>query len=239
MTPPAILTPLVRAELRAAIRNLDNTKARRASNDAVEAAARHIGANPALGPHRLQLASTRYRFWSIPRYRTLLAYTDATDPPPHRADRLHLPGPAAGARRFTGVNRVPRSEQAIDGGIPLGLRYLRECGIFPPPLPSLLLPAIADPLRLLGLAYQAGSNHGNWRLALSQASEWGFTRQIDYTPSPRLRPKFHSTVPPGAIIPPTCLPNSFSRAGRHGTSWKPSPSSIIAKRPEASVTRCR
>ena len=81
MTPPAILTPLVRAELRAAIRNLDNTKARRASNDAVEAAARHIGANPALGPHRLQLASTRYRFWSIPRYRTLLAYTDATDPP--------------------------------------------------------------------------------------------------------------------------------------------------------------
>ncbi len=81
MTPPAILTPLARAELRAAIRNLDNTTARRALNDAVEAAARHIGANPALGTHRLQLASARYRFWSIPRYRTLLAYTDATDPP--------------------------------------------------------------------------------------------------------------------------------------------------------------
>ena len=41
MTPPAILTPLARAELRAAIRNLDNTTARRALNDAVEAAARH------------------------------------------------------------------------------------------------------------------------------------------------------------------------------------------------------
>lgn len=81
MTLPAVLTPLARAELRSAIRKLDNTTARRALNDAVEAAVRRIGANPALGNHRPQLASARYRFWSIPRYRTLLAYTDATDPP--------------------------------------------------------------------------------------------------------------------------------------------------------------
>jgi toxin ParE1/3/4 len=81
VTRPAILTPLARAELRAAIHKLDNTAARRALNDAIEAAARHIGANPTLGARRLQLASARYRFWSIPRYRTLLAYTDATDPP--------------------------------------------------------------------------------------------------------------------------------------------------------------
>jgi plasmid stabilization system protein ParE len=27
------------------------------------------------------LASARYRFWSIPRFRYLLAYTDAADPP--------------------------------------------------------------------------------------------------------------------------------------------------------------
>ena len=81
MTRPAILTPQARAELRIAIRRLDNTLARRGLIDAVEAAARRIGANPALGTQRLQLASSRYRFWSIPRYRYLLAYTDATDPP--------------------------------------------------------------------------------------------------------------------------------------------------------------
>ena len=39
---PAILTPLARAELRAAIRKIDNTAARRGLNDAVEAAAHRI-----------------------------------------------------------------------------------------------------------------------------------------------------------------------------------------------------
>jgi plasmid stabilization system protein ParE len=81
VTRPAVLTPRARAELRAAVSKLDNTAARHGLNDAVAAAARNIGANPALGARRLQLASARYRFWSIPRYRTLLAYTDATDPP--------------------------------------------------------------------------------------------------------------------------------------------------------------
>jgi plasmid stabilization system protein ParE len=79
--PAAILTPLALAELRLAIRKLDNTVARRGLNDAVADAARHIGANPGLGARRPRLASPRYRFWSIPRYHTLLAYTDATDPP--------------------------------------------------------------------------------------------------------------------------------------------------------------
>jgi len=78
---PAILTPLARAELRAAIRKIDNTEARRGLNDAVEAAAHRIGANPTLGARGPHLASPRYRFWSVPSYRTLLAYTDATDPP--------------------------------------------------------------------------------------------------------------------------------------------------------------
>jgi toxin ParE1/3/4 len=81
VTRPAILTPQARAELRAAVRGLDNTTARRGLNDAVEAAARHIGANPAIGARRPRLASARYRFWSIPRYHYLLVYTDATDPP--------------------------------------------------------------------------------------------------------------------------------------------------------------
>ena len=44
-------------------------------------AARLIGGNPALGAHRPSLAGRRYRFWSIPRYRYLIVYTDATDPP--------------------------------------------------------------------------------------------------------------------------------------------------------------
>jgi toxin ParE1/3/4 len=81
VTRPAILTPLAQADLRVAVRKLDNTAARRGLNDAVEAAARLIGANPAAGARRVRLASARYRFWSIPRYHALLAYTDATDPP--------------------------------------------------------------------------------------------------------------------------------------------------------------
>ena len=48
---------------------------------AVEAATHRIGANPPLGARGPHLASPRYRFWSVPGYRTLLAYTDATDPP--------------------------------------------------------------------------------------------------------------------------------------------------------------
>jgi toxin ParE1/3/4 len=81
VTRPAILTPLARAELRAAIRRLDHTAARRGLNDAVLEAAHWIGANPTIGARRPQLANLRYRFWPIPRYRYLLAYTDATDPP--------------------------------------------------------------------------------------------------------------------------------------------------------------
>ena len=60
-----------------------------------------------------------------------------------------------------------------------------------------------------------------------------------HSPSPRFRPRLHSTFPPGAMTPRTSRPSSFSSAGRHGTSWKPSPSSIMANRPEASVTRWR
>src|SRR5260370_617042 len=56
-------------------------------------------------------------------------------------------------------------------------------------------------------------------------------------PNPRLRPKFQSTPPAGIMTPETCRPRCCSRAGRHGTSWNPSPSSIMANRPDASVTR--
>ena len=39
--------------------------------------------------------------------------------------------------------------------------------------------------------------------------------------------------------PATCLPRFRSSDGDQGTSRNPSPSSIIAKRPEASIRRCR
>ena len=38
-------------------------------------------------------------------------------------------------------------------------------------------------------------------------------------------------------MPFTCLPSSRSRDGIQGTSWKPKPLSIIAKRPDASDSR--
>ena len=62
---------------------------------------------------------------------------------------------------------------------------------------------------------------------------------LNQIPSPRLRPKLQSTLPPGVIVPVTCRPSCCSSAGRQGTSWNPRPSSIMANRPDASVTRWR
>lgn len=83
MTVPAVLTLRARRELALALGRIaeDNPDAAERLNDAVREAARLIGANPAIGARRPRLASTRYRFWPIPRYHYLLAYTDATDPP--------------------------------------------------------------------------------------------------------------------------------------------------------------
>ena len=81
MTASAVLTPGAQAELRDAFRALDNTAARRGLRDAICDAARLIGENPALGARRPSLAGPRYRFWSIPHYRCLMVYTDATVPP--------------------------------------------------------------------------------------------------------------------------------------------------------------
>jgi toxin ParE1/3/4 len=83
LTVPAVLTLGARRELAVALQRIaeDNADAAEQLNDAVHEAARLIGANPAVGARRPRLASARYRFWSIPRFRYLLAYTDATDPP--------------------------------------------------------------------------------------------------------------------------------------------------------------
>jgi toxin ParE1/3/4 len=83
LTVPAILTPRARRELAKVLERIaeDNPDAAERLYNAVLQAARLIGANPAVGARHPRLASTRHRFWSIPRHRTLLVYTDATDPP--------------------------------------------------------------------------------------------------------------------------------------------------------------
>ena len=67
----------------AALRRIakDNPEVADRFYQAVQQAAHLVGGKPALGAHRLSLAGHRYRFWSIPRFRYLLVYTDATDPP--------------------------------------------------------------------------------------------------------------------------------------------------------------
>jgi toxin ParE1/3/4 len=83
VTASAILTGPARRELRAAIAWIaaDNPDAAERLNDVIRDAARLIGANPAIGRRRPALAGARYRFWSVPRFPYLLAYTDVTAPP--------------------------------------------------------------------------------------------------------------------------------------------------------------
>ncbi len=84
--------------------------------------------------------------------------------------------------------------------------------------------------------------------AVSQRTNFGGCSEVEdgerkawpvQIPNPRARPKLQSTVPPGDMTPATCLPSCCSSAGRHGTSWNPIPSSIMANRPEERVTRWR
>ena len=58
-------------------------------------------------------------------------------------------------------------------------------------------------------------------------------------PRPLRRPRIQSTPPFCNITPETCRPSSRSIDGFQGTSWKPRPSSIIAKRPDARSMRRR
>lgn len=50
-------------------------------NDAVDAAALRIGANPAIGARRPGLVPDRFRFWPLPRYRYVLVYAADADAP--------------------------------------------------------------------------------------------------------------------------------------------------------------
>ncbi len=94
--------------------------------------------------------------------------------------------------------------------------------------------------------FRQGSDVRSWqdcRRFAALAGDGGFVPNsaagVDQIPIPRFRPKLQSTAPQTAITPVTCLPSCGSNAGRHGTSWKPIPSSIMANRPEDSVTRWR
>jgi hypothetical protein len=74
------------------------------------------------------------------------------------------------------------------------------------------------------------------RASLSEESTSEHLRQI---PSPCLRPKLHSMEAVERTILETGLPSWRSNEGVQGTRLNPSPSSIIAKRPEARSKRCR
>jgi hypothetical protein len=76
---PAVLTPRAHAELRAAVGKLDNIAARRGARRRCDGGSSYRGES---SPRCLSpaMASAGYRFRSIPRYRTLPAYADATAP---------------------------------------------------------------------------------------------------------------------------------------------------------------
>lgn len=83
MTVVAILTGRARRELARAVQQIaeDNPDAADRLNTAVLGATHLIGAKPAAGTQRRHLAGPRYRFWSLPQFRYVLVYTDATEPP--------------------------------------------------------------------------------------------------------------------------------------------------------------
>ncbi|HTW73010.1 MAG TPA: type II toxin-antitoxin system RelE/ParE family toxin [Acetobacteraceae bacterium] len=82
MTPPAVLTPQARRELRESLRITarDNPPSSpRGLNNAVVELARRLGINPQHGSRRSYLPA-RYRVWPLVRYSYSLAYDPATTP---------------------------------------------------------------------------------------------------------------------------------------------------------------
>jgi toxin ParE1/3/4 len=82
VTGQAVLAPQAQRELRASVQRIaaDNPMAARRLRDAVQAAAELVGTKPLTGHVRLDLAPSRYRFWSLPAFSLLLAYDTTTDP---------------------------------------------------------------------------------------------------------------------------------------------------------------
>ena len=79
----------------------------------------------------------------------------------------------------------------------------------------------------------------NWRAPKFRLALRPLAARIQPIVGPRARPKVHSMAPPERTSPETCRPNCRSMDGDQGTSWKPSPSSSMAKRPEARVSLWR
>ena len=53
----------------------------RGLRDAVQVAARRIGKHPLMGRAHVDLLPAPYRFWSLPRFRIVLVYDAASEPP--------------------------------------------------------------------------------------------------------------------------------------------------------------
>ncbi len=90
MSERAVLAPQARRDLRDALQWIgrDNLAAARNLRDAVESAARLIGSRPEIGRQRPDLASPRYRFWSLPAFSYLIVY-DVSQAPPRIARLVH------------------------------------------------------------------------------------------------------------------------------------------------------
>jgi hypothetical protein len=85
-------------------------------------------------------------------------------------------------------------------------------------------------------------HQGRWRFNrfhIERLVRWSVTggQSANQIPNPIFLPMLQVTPPPRVATPETCRSRCCSNAGRQGTSWNPRPSSIMAKRPDASVTR--
>lgn len=82
MSGPALLAPKARAEFLDALRRIgrENPAAAQRLRDAVDTAARRLGAWPQLGRTELSLARPQFRFWSLPAFSMLLVYDTQADP---------------------------------------------------------------------------------------------------------------------------------------------------------------
>jgi plasmid stabilization system protein ParE len=166
---PAVLTLGARRELAVALGRIaeDNADAAEQLNDAVHEAARLIGANPAVGARRPRLASARYRFWSIPRFRYLLVYTT-------RPTRLGLCGScipretsracAGGTARLKGAARTACALRDLESRRTI---VLNSAAFARPPYPSPSFYRPCRPLRIFRTSLP--ERPGLWQLGIC----WG------------------------------------------------------------------
>lgn len=81
MTQPARFSATARREFARALEEFEHAAAAERLRRVVDAAARRIANNPALGRRELALADARYRFWSVSGFPYLIVYRADTDLP--------------------------------------------------------------------------------------------------------------------------------------------------------------